>query len=215
MESSLLIIFAKNPLLGRVKTRLARDIGSENALKIYLHLLKYTHKITKTLDVTKALYYSDFIPDDDRWFDETYDRYLQVGDHLGTRMSNAVGQGFESNSDKVVIIGSDCYELKQAIIEDAFHQLNYDDFVIGPAVDGGYYLLGMKRLEMSIFENKHWSTPSVLRDTIKSIQRLGMNYHLLPELRDVDTVDDLGELRDLIHDKSERDEHIHYHSHTQ
>jgi uncharacterized protein len=92
---------------------------------------------------------------------------------------------------------------KVLIVEEAFIQLKTHDFVIGPAVDGGYYLLGMKTLNRSVFEDKEWSTSTVLRDTLQSIQKLDMTYTMLPELRDIDTADDLGELWDLVENKPE------------
>lgn len=203
INHSLLLIFAKNPILHRVKTRLAQDIGAINALTIYRHLLMVTHDITISLRVSKALYYSDFIPTTDGWSTSSYEKRLQQGADLGVRMANAFDEGFDAGFRNIIIIGSDNVELTQAIIEQAFNQLKTHDFVIGPAVDGGYYLLGMKKLNCSIFENKEWSTPTVLNDTLKSIQKLGKTYYLLPELRDVDTSDDLGELWDLVEVMSE------------
>lgn len=203
MNKPLLLIFAKNPVLNRVKTRLAKDIGAVNALKIYRYLLNYTRDITQTLTVSKALYYSDFIPTVDDNFDATYTKRLQTGDDLGERMYTAFDESFKAGFTDIIIIGSDSHELTQAIIEQAFLQLKTADFVIGPAVDGGYYLLGMKTLARDIFEGKTWSTATVFSDTVKSIKRLNMTYALLPKLRDVDTVDDLGSLSALIEGDSE------------
>jgi uncharacterized protein len=199
MESKrLLIIFAKNPILGKVKTRLAKDIGVENALIIYQYLLRYTHDITYNLSCAKHLYYSDFIPELDDWTASDYQRKVQNGTDLGQRMMHAFQQGFEAGYKSILIIGSDNYDLTQSIIEQGFRELEQHDFVVGPANDGGYYLLGMKALDSSIFENKLWSTPSVLQDTLQSIQKLQSSVYLLPVLNDVDTVDDLDTLNALI-----------------
>lgn len=203
MNKPLLLIFAKNPVLNRVKTRLAKDVGAVNALKIYRYLLNYTRDITHALTVSKALYYSDFIPTVDDNFDATYTKRLQTGDDLGERMYTAFDESFKAGFTDIIIIGSDSHELTQAIIEQAFLQLKTADFVIGPAVDGGYYLLGMKTLERSVFEGKAWSTATVFSDTVQSIKKLDMTYALLPKLRDVDTVDDLGSLWALIEGDSE------------
>ncbi len=210
-----LLIFVKNPILYRVKTRLAQDVGAANALRIYRHLLAHTHRITAPLAVSKTVYYSDFIPASDMWDNTSYGKSLQKGADLGTRMSNAFYEGFNAGFTEIIIIGSDNPQLTEAIIEEAFLQLKTHDFVIGPAVDGGYYLLGMKTLDQSIFEDKQWSTSTILRDTLASIQKLGMNYYLLPELRDVDTVDDLGAMWDLIENVSEQDEDFYHHTNLQ
>lgn len=191
----LLIIFVKNLVLGKVKTRLAKDIGAENALIIYQYLLGYTRDITRNLSCAKHLYYSNFIPEADDWSDIVYQKKLQSGTDLGQRMMTAFQQGFEADYDSILIIGSDNYELTQPIIEQGFRELERYDFVIGPAKDGGYYLLGMKVLHPSIFENKSWSTDSVLKDTLQSIQKLKSSVYLLPVLNDVDTIADLDTLK--------------------
>ena len=198
-----LLIFVKNPILYRVKTRLAQDVGAANALRIYRHLLAHTYSITASLAVSKTVYYSDFIPASDMWDNMSYTKSLQKGADLGARMYNAFYEGFYAGFTEIVIIGSDNPQLTTSMIEEAFFRLKIHDFVIGPAVDGGYYLLGMKTLDQSIFEDKQWSTSTVLRDTLASIQKLGMNYYLLPELRDVDTVADLGAMWGLIENVSE------------
>src|SRR5690606_37115102 len=99
----------------------------------------------------------------------------QKGNDLGERMLNAFSQNLR-NYDKVIIIGSDIYELKTEHIEQAFHKLNNHDVVIGPAKDGGYYLLGLKSLKPEIFKNKNWGTSSVLKNTIQDLKN--ENVHL-------------------------------------
>ncbi|MBC7892133.1 MAG: glycosyltransferase, partial [Sphingobacteriaceae bacterium] len=90
-----------------------------------------------------------------------------------------------------VIIGTDCPDLSADLLTNAFSALETHEFVLGPALDGGYYLLGMRVLEESLFQNKTWSTDSVLRDTLEDIRALGKTVHLLPTLSDVDTPADL------------------------
>ncbi|MEQ9422821.1 MAG: TIGR04282 family arsenosugar biosynthesis glycosyltransferase [Cyclobacteriaceae bacterium] len=187
----LLIIFVKNPVLGKVKTRLAKDIGNEKALEVYKKLLQHTHDVTDSLSVTKRVYYSDVIDENDLWANDKFEKFQQSGADLGERMHNAFQQGFADGFDHICIIGSDCFEINSEIIEMAFSKLKTHDFVIGPAKDGGYYMLGMKSLHKSLFENKEWSTDKVLKETLTDIERLGKRFWKLAELNDVDRVGDI------------------------
>ena len=193
-----LIIFIKNPEAGKVKTRLAKDIGNENALTIYKHLLAHTRKIAIGVKANRHLFYDDSISLKDDWPEIDFKKFVQQGDDLGQRMLNAFENAF-LNSQKVIIIGSDCMELNPDIIEKAFLELNNNDFVIGPANDGGYYLLGMKYTEQSFFQGKAWSTSTVFGDTVADISNLPKSLFILPLLSDVDTIADLSpELKILI-----------------
>ena len=198
IDKELLIIFLRNPQLGKVKTRLASSIGEVQALEIYNLLLNRTRTITQGLDCDKIVYYSDFIDNDDDWSSTNYKKALQMGDSLGQKMHHAFQQGFDSGYNKIGIIGSDCYELDQHAIEQAFNELNKQDLVVGPASDGGYYLLGIKKMAPSLFKNKLWSTPLVLKDTLKDAEDLGLSVKLLQQLNDVDSEDDLGTIREFI-----------------
>ena len=193
-----LIIFIKNPEAGKVKTRLAKDIGNKNALTIYKHLLAHTRKIAIGVKAKRFLFYDGKIPLRDDWPESDFKKFVQQGDDLGLRMLNAFEKAF-LKSQKVIIIGSDCIELNSELIEIAFDKLQTHDFVIGPANDGGYYLLGMKYAEQSFFQGKAWSTDSVCRDTAADISNLSKSLFILPLLSDVDTIADLSpELKILI-----------------
>jgi rSAM/selenodomain-associated transferase 1 len=185
-----LIIFIKNPVAGKVKTRLAATMGNEEALHIYLRLLEHTFSITQHLEEAKYLFYSDFIPNGDVWQDAGYRPLLQSGPDLGLRMQHAFETIFAAGHTKAVIIGSDCINLETAMLEQAFSALDAHDVVIGPANDGGYYLLGMKSLHPLFFRNKEWSTPDVFPQTVQDCQREGLSFLLLPELVDIDTEED-------------------------
>ena len=150
MTKKLLIIFVKNAVKGKVKTRLAATIGDEKALEIYQILVQHTFDITIALPVNKAVFYSDFLQED-IWSPAFYENFVQSGTDLGERMYQAFQQGFATGYEQVCIIGSDCYELTEQIIQQAFEKLELTDVVIGPAEDGGYYLLGMKGLHETIF----------------------------------------------------------------
>jgi len=186
-----LIIFAKKPELGKVKTRLAATIGNEQTLFIYQKLIEHTITVTKELSVDKIVFYSDSIVEKDNWDSGIYQKKLQSGNDLGDRMKNAFKSSFTAGYEKVVIIGTDCFELNETLINKAFERLNNYDAVIGPAKDGGYYLLGLKNFNPSLFENIEWSTDKVLKQTIEFSKQLNLSVFLLPELSDIDREDDL------------------------
>ena len=104
-------------------------------------------------------------------------------------MQNAFKKSFNKGYEKVMIVGSDLYDLTPNHINEAFSKLDTNDVVMGPAEDGGYYLLGMKTLQPNIFENKEWGTSTVRKDTLKNLQEV--NVHLLAELNDVDVIEDI------------------------
>lgn len=193
-HDSLLMIFAKNPEIGKVKTRLAKTIGDEKALMIYLKLLEHTYAIADKVFADKAVFYSEKVQEFDILDYYKFPKFLQKGKELGERMDRAFGQAFGQHYEKVVIIGSDCYELTPEIIEDALAALDNHNVVVGPAKDGGYYLLGMDRHYSHLFRNKVWSTEDVLLDTLLDLKKLKLSYTLLPTLTDVDEEEDLGEL---------------------
>lgn len=186
-----LIIFVRNPVLGQVKSRLAKDIGAKSALELYRQMVFHTRNITSKLAVNKAVYYSDFVSRRDIWSQKSYSKWLQSGQDLGMRMHNSFKQCFAKGAQKVIIIGSDCVQLRTNIIEEAFNSLTNKDVVIGPSFDGGYYLLGMKQFFLHFFVNKQWGTDSVFSDTIADMISLDLSIHILPRLLDIDTVDDL------------------------
>ncbi len=191
MNPSALIIFVRNPLLGKVKTRLAREIGAERALKIYELLLDHTRFITASMPVDKYVFYEDFVNGDDNWPAAIYQKKLQVGDSLGMRMEQAFAELFAFGHERVLIIGSDCLELTMEAIVAAFASLEKQQAVIGPALDGGYYLLGLSYPLPSIFRDKSWSTNTVLLETMADFQKLKIDLRVLPVLSDIDTVSDL------------------------
>lgn len=184
-----LIIFVRNPVLGKVKTRLAAGVGDSKALQVYEHLLQHTHSISKHLPVTKFVYYADGINEDDVW--NGFEKKLQQGSDLGARMQHAFTELFESGFTKVCIIGSDCFELNTDIVLSAFKSLDNTDIVIGPVTDGGYYLLGTNKLITELFINKSWSTNSVFNDSLKDAAALNLTVQQLPLLNDIDNETDL------------------------
>tara|TARA_R110000751_G_scaffold39719_1_gene94086 strand:- start:94572 stop:95189 length:618 start_codon:yes stop_codon:yes gene_type:complete len=191
-NSDCLIIFTRNPELGKGKRRLAATVGDQAALEIYSFLLEHTRKITKDLPLTKQVWYSEQVHQNDAWDAIIYDKDVQKGEDLGLRMENAFKTAFE-NHDHVIIIGSDMYDMNQADLEKAFQQLETHDAVIGPAIDGGYYLLGFtKKLVAGVFVNKEWGTETVLEKTLQDLKNV--NYATLDARNDVDYYEDIKDI---------------------
>ena len=184
-----LLIFTRNPELGKVKTRLAKTVGDQSALDIYNFLIQHTVEITKDLNVDKYVFYSDEIHKDDAWDTDIFRKRIQIGNDLGERMQNAFEEILTMGYQMAIIIGSDMFNWEKSDLGTAFDQLSNHSIVIGPATDGGYYLMGMKELHPQLFRNKDWGTDQVLHRTIKDLSN--MDYLLLEERNDVDIYDDI------------------------
>jgi rSAM/selenodomain-associated transferase 1 len=203
-ERSALIVFLKNPTEGHVKTRLAAGIGNEKALWIYLELLSITAEAVKNLaGISVFLYFDEALPGDASAEEhqarvhafrngENCTVAIQTGDNLGERMLNAFTEVKNKGFHKICIIGTDCPEISTALLEEAFRELDTHDLVTGPALDGGYYLLGMKQVHAPLFKDKNWSTTTVLASTMGDAADAGLSVALLRQLRDLDDSDDLA-----------------------
>jgi rSAM/selenodomain-associated transferase 1 len=189
MKTNALLIFTRNPELGKVKTRLAKTIGNEKALVVYNDLLLHTMIETHAINCDKFVFYDTKITKNDIWSEEYYQKKLQTNGDLGQRMHDAFETLFEMGYQNCVIVGSDLFDLKAIIIETAFEKLMTHDVAIGPAEDGGYYLLGLKKNNAIIFQNKDWGTDTVFKTTLKNLD--GQNVCLLETLNDIDTFADL------------------------
>lgn len=205
-KQNLLLIFTRNPELGKCKTRLAAVTGNEIALDIYKFLLEHTKNITKSLKASRYVYYSEAIWENDIWDNKVYDKKLQEGNDLGERLNNAFQLGFQDGFEKIMVIGSDMYDLSTTDIEHAFEQLDHHDYVIGPAEDGGYYILGCKIYNPDLFRDKVWGTETVFQDTFNNLAN--ENIKVLEPRNDVDTYEDIAHieafqpfLKTLNHDK--------------
>ena len=190
------LIFAKNPVAGKVKTRIAATMGDKIALSVYQQLLNHTFNITSYLPVDKIVFYSDYVEENDLWSSGAYDKKVQNGEDLGRRMENAFADAFVEGNEEVIIIGTDCAELSAEIIMKGFAHLRKYDVIIGPATDGGYYLLGMNKLHPGLFRDIDWSTDKVLEQTISVCRQNKIDFHLLPELSDIDNEADLRKMKD-------------------
>lgn len=191
------IVFQKTPELGKVKTRLASSIGDEEAMRVYVFLVEYTHQLLKEVKADIHVFIDGKISPDSA-APAHYFFHAQQGSDLGARMRAAFNHVFSLGYQQVVIIGTDCYEISAKLITHSFILLAETDLVVGPAKDGGYYLLGMSKPTPELFAAIPWSTSSVCQDTLSRAEGLGLTASLLPVLRDIDTADDLGELAERL-----------------
>lgn len=190
MAKSALIVFIRNPEKGKVKTRLAKDLGVDQAYEAYLSLLDHTRRVASSVQARRLLFYSHFVDHHDEWDETVFEKYVQQGDDLGARMNHAFETAFTAHHNKAVVIGSDCPQLSKSIIDEAFSALGQYPYVLGPAVDGGYYLLGMKAPSPFLFNNIAWSTSAVASITLARMIEASQTCYLLPELNDVDELSD-------------------------
>jgi len=191
-----LIIFIKYPLAGKVKTRLAKDVGESEAARIYSQMAKTIIENTSDPESYNTIIFYD-PPEKEQeikhWIEKTELQYLpQTGNTLGDRISSAFMKVYSSGADKAVIIGSDCIDVNRETINEAMGSLQDVDVVLGPAEDGGYYLLGLKRHIPEILQEIDWSTDRVLGQTLEKIKEKKLKYELLKTLKDIDTVEDLN-----------------------
>lgn len=198
MTKKAIIVFVKNPEPGKVKTRLAKDIGDAAAVDVYKKLLQHTHDVILPVDADKFVFYAEKIKRLDLWKTNSFFKQLQQGNDLGERMHHAFSFLFELRYEQVLIIGSDCPQLSSNHLNKAFDLLETHDVCIGPVDDGGYYLLGLRAVHAPFFTNKTWSTDTVFKSTMKDAAKAGLNVALTEQLRDVDTVTDWEELRQLL-----------------
>lgn len=191
MNQTLVIVFAKNKLLGEVKTRLAKDIGASNALLVYKRLLSITEEATTDIEgVDLRVYYSHEL-DETSWVGHV-DKYVQFGDSLGDRMWNAFQKGFDDGYQSIIGIGADLDQMDKETLQVAKEKLNKNDFVFGPAADGGYYLIGLNGVKGAyVFQNKPWSTSKLLELTLAEIDAKDHKYELMDTRNDIDMIEDL------------------------
>jgi uncharacterized protein len=184
-----IILFCKEPILGKVKSRLAKSLGDEKTLQIYTQLLRHTLKVI----LSSGYRYSIFLAEPlktDFFSKHSSNIFIQEGKTFEDRLFNALQLRLH-HSDHVVVIGSDCPEIKVEHLQIANEYLNDFDMVIGPALDGGFYLLGTKSISPLIFNNIVWSTEAVCLQLIQNAQLADLKIRELECLTDIDTYDDL------------------------
>jgi len=190
LSKNAIIVFVKNPELGKVKTRLAKTMGDRKALDIYLALCEYTRQLLLEIDCDRYIFYDQSIIEDDEWDEQHFHKKIQQIGDLGDRIHHAFDEVL-ANYDKVLIIGSDCPQIQKTHIDLAFESLNHTDIVIGPSLDGGYYLLGMKDDQSYLFEDMPWSTATLFGECLRKIFSRNKSVTELEHLTDVDYEQDL------------------------
>lgn len=194
-----LLIFSRYPEPGKTKTRLIPALGEHGAARLQRLLTEQTIKMALDLcrsgEKSVALHYDG----GDQglmhaWLHGVISCIPQVKGDLGNRMAHVFHDGFASGLQKIIIIGTDCPTLTPEIINLAFSHLDSNDLVLGPALDGGYYLIGLKKKELSLFHHIHWGTTLVLEQTLKQAKKCGLSHSLLEPLADVDRPEDLCHL---------------------
>ncbi len=188
-------IFAKPPIPGRVKTRLIADIGANHATEVYRFCLKHTLQVAHQSGLNYLLFLSEESRDP-IFAQAPYQ--LQQGEDLGTKMCNALNQMLAQDQHGAIIIGSDCLDLSAEQLQASATALCEADLVFLPALDGGFGLIGCRKIEPQIFRDVEWSTDTVLSKTLANAKRLNYRTQLLESVRDIDTLADLKHYPDLI-----------------
>lgn len=190
-----LIVFAREPLPGEVKTRLAAAVGDQVAVDLYDSMLQDVLKTARQLTDIETVVFWDC---EKKSLPVLSDKYncnsrCQIAGNLGQRMQAAFEEMFADDCDLCCIIGSDAPDLPLPYIQEAYQLLAtlQVDVVLGPSLDGGYYLLGLRKLWPQLFMDISWGTAAVLGQSIIASQGLGLKTTLLPEWQDIDTVEDL------------------------
>ena len=187
-----LIVFARAPELGRVKTRLAAEVGDGAALRAYRTLAEQViaaASASTTYSMTVAYTPPDAEPAMRQWLGPGVMLRPQSGADLGARMAAAIADAISGGAERVVVIGTDCPDVTADVVAEAFTRLGVADVVLGPASDGGYYLIGMSRPHRELFEGVPWSSAETLRATLARARAGGLSVALLDERRDIDTVE--------------------------
>tara|TARA_R100001460_G_scaffold104523_1_gene150299 strand:+ start:5740 stop:6339 length:600 start_codon:yes stop_codon:yes gene_type:complete len=188
-----IIVFVKNAISGKVKTRLAKTIGKDEALRVYLRLLAITKEEVSKVRAEKEVWYAWEVSENDIWDENYFKKKVQIEGDLGEKMKDAFKKSFDSGGEKIVLIGSDCPTLTNEVLEQAFNELNTSDVVFGPSEDGGYYLIGMSSYNPEVLEGIDWSTEKVMEQTEAKAKLNGIKLTKLKYLNDIDTEQDWKE----------------------
>jgi len=188
-------VFIRAPESGRVKTRLSEHLEPEVVLGLYkCFVWDILRASEKTGYEIKIFYYpANSESAVANWLGKPFKLYPQRGRDLGIRMANAFSDIFSSGYEEAILIGTDCPDIRENILTEAFDNLENTGCVLGPSLDGGYYLIGFTadKFNASLFDNISWGTDSVYAKTLEICRQEKIRPHILPELNDIDTYDDL------------------------
>jgi len=198
-----LIIFARYPEPGKVKTRLIPALGEEGAALLYRDLAERTLQTGLQLAEEREValqvsFCGGDIADMEAWLGSDPEYTCQVEGDLGKRMAKAFQEAFAGKVDRVVMVGTDCPDLSEKVLQQAFNALNTVDMVVGPAEDGGYYLIGLSSEASELFRGVSWGTETVFQQTMAIAEQAGLSCFLLSTLADVDRPEDLVQRPDLL-----------------
>lgn len=199
--SARIAVFAREPEIGEVKTRLAAQIGAESALRLYLAMLRRVVETVEQAALAEFHLWAASDPGHEEFtaLCDVQDIRLQQGEDLGSRMHNAaVVELAEDGVECVLIVGSDCPALTPDYLEQALDALSAGvEVVLGPARDGGYVLIGLRQVSWELFSGVDWSGPGVLEQTLERVREVGLSHQLLESSWDVDDAEDLPLLEAL------------------
>ena len=195
--SETLIIFSRYPEAGKTKTRMIPALGAEGAAKLQRQMTEHTLKTARNLnsvrDITIEIHFAggnkQLLTE---WLGKDLEYIPQAAGDLGEKMRLAFERAFSLGSKRVVTIGTDCPDINQPILEEAFDLLPKQDLLIGSATDGGYYLIGLNRTIPELFADISWGTDRVLNQTKAIAHQLNLNTYYLKTLSDVDRPEDLA-----------------------
>lgn len=197
-QDACILLFVKYPEKGKVKIRLTADLNAETVLSLYQCFVHDTLETVKKIDIHFFICYTpaDKLEEFQRWLGSTLRFHPQIGNDLGERMKTCFTTVFEKGFKRVILIGSDSPDLPEDYITEAFSLLQAKDVVLGPAVDGGYYLIGLRDTTSAsgLFEDIPWGTKTVLEETLKRVRQANRSIGLVPVWSDVDTITDLKNL---------------------
>lgn len=191
-----LIVFSRYPEPGTTKTRLSKVLGAQGAAemqkKLTEHTLSQVKQFLQSSPIGVTISYGGGSLEKMReWLGPDLNYQDQGSGDLGQRMGKAFDAAFKQEAQRIIIIGTDCPDLRVSHLTQAFEKLHSKDLVVGPATDGGYYLIGLSRAEKSLFEKVPWGTDAVLAITLKIAEQKGLSFELLETLSDVDRPEDL------------------------
>ncbi|MCB2181628.1 MAG: TIGR04282 family arsenosugar biosynthesis glycosyltransferase [Desulfobulbaceae bacterium] len=202
-SNELLIIFTRYPKIGKTKTRLIPFLGAKKAAELQRAMAEYIFgqclKLHENRSSQIDVYFEGGEQNEVRgWVPGNMGCFQQRGEDLGERMKNALHDNFfRCNVERILLVGADCPHITPEILNQGYDMLQERDLVLGPASDGGYYLIGLKRPASFLFENIEWGTERVLDQTIVQAEREGLTWGTLPTLTDIDKADDLPQLRNF------------------